>query len=440
MEPRPNGKRPFSPNRPSERSHLRSCPRISRVQHCENCSKEARKRKYPKPETVSLQECVRLLRQITAEDTCPQKMPKRRTQESSRDAHSTFSFVYTSLCPGLPNTRCEEEIHGTMRRCGHPCQLSENSMCSVHSRPQSVTALTLLREVLKLIFALEDPVSHEGCREHTCEPDMKKYSGCFITGADVQQQEPDVDLSFDSCQENDYWDQPLHGNLADMECESEHDQVCFTSNMKLNNSLKTDLQLHQIFLANLKSRLAILEEQSEDFTRHLEKANIELEALKQRNPDLTRHDAHQTCHKGFLDEVELDIWELQEGCKKRLAPLWMEGLEEDQIEYPPAETHKCSPKLRKTTRRRSQCSSASNSQDKFDVLMQKVNKQIDQIENEITSTTKKKKAVNKKMEEVITEDTGKPWRGSDSYPMDLWNLQELLNSKLKAEDVSFAWD
>ncbi|XP_040278775.1 uncharacterized protein LOC120994349 [Bufo bufo] len=62
-----------------------------------------------------------------------------------------------------------------------------------------------------------------------------------------------------------------------------HDQSpgLWASTQQLKNSVKKDLETHQLYLHSIETRLSGLERRAQDVGRHLERANLELEAIKQ---------------------------------------------------------------------------------------------------------------------------------------------------------------
>ncbi|XP_073433103.1 uncharacterized protein [Dendrobates tinctorius] len=54
-----------------------------------------------------------------------------------------------------------------------------------------------------------------------------------------------------------------------------------SSAQQLKNSLKKDLETHQLYLGAIETRLSGLERRAQDVTKRLERANLELEAIKQ---------------------------------------------------------------------------------------------------------------------------------------------------------------
>ncbi|XP_040176942.1 uncharacterized protein LOC120909273 isoform X3 [Rana temporaria] len=162
---------------------------------------------------------------------------------------------------------------------------------------------------------------------------------------------------------------------------------------ELKNSLKVDLEKHQLYLTRIESRLSCLERRAEDVTRHLEKANLELQDIKRGHATLQTLVDQQTSSAAddfeYLDLHVLDslfedvIWsggslQTRRACCNHILPLV--GL---------CRTRDLSPKPERSrpTAGREQQSDVEagiyQCQDQINVLLQQISQQIDQTEMDL---------------------------------------------------------
>ncbi|XP_077149772.1 uncharacterized protein LOC143814942 isoform X2 [Ranitomeya variabilis] len=156
-----------------------------------------------------------------------------------------------------------------------------------------------------------------------------------------------------------------------------------SSARQLKNSLKKDLETHQLYLGAIETRLSGLERRAQDVTKRLERANLELEAIKQGSVAL------QT----LVDEpIPSPVTELVDG-------LW-EDLLQSGVTGQSARPGLCrrkDPERRggrdhpaggsSVQAREDVRSGLSSCQRHVDVLLQQITWQIDQMESDIKVTS-----------------------------------------------------
>ncbi|XP_077309874.1 uncharacterized protein LOC143929771 [Lithobates pipiens] len=160
---------------------------------------------------------------------------------------------------------------------------------------------------------------------------------------------------------------------------------------ELKNSLKVDLETHQLYLTHIESRLCCLERRAEDVTRHLEKANLELQAIKRGSATLqTLVDQQMSLaaddfeYLDVLDSLFEDvIWsggslQTQRACCNQI--LRLVGPCRPELSHPTAGSS------------REQQSDVEagiyQCQDQINVLLQQISQQIDQTEMDLNIAIK----------------------------------------------------
>ncbi|XP_073453764.1 uncharacterized protein [Aquarana catesbeiana] len=163
---------------------------------------------------------------------------------------------------------------------------------------------------------------------------------------------------------------------------------------ELKNSLKVDLEKHQLYLTHIESRLSCLERRAEDVTRHLEKAKLELQAIKRGSATLqTLVDQQMSPATDDFEDLDLHIldslfediiWsggslQTQRACCNQILRL-----------VGPCRTGDLSPKPERshpTAGSREQQSDVEagiyQCQDQINVLLQQISQQIDQTEMDL---------------------------------------------------------
>ncbi|CAH2218763.1 Hypothetical predicted protein [Pelobates cultripes] len=185
------------------------------------------------------------------------------------DLRSREPLIFTHSYHPLPYNRntLEEVIQQVFKSQGYQLPLLQKSVFVVeiaHSRSPMDITLELLKEILKI---LESPRMTYGHylfgRVHPYDRGLRKLES--LNGV-TQSWRLKVDT------------------------QSGHDlsQINLFSIKKLKNAVKTDLRKYQIYLTGLKSRLRGLERRAATVTKDLERANLELVALKQDhcNPEV----------------------------------------------------------------------------------------------------------------------------------------------------------
>lgn len=188
----------------------------------------------------------------------------------------------------------------------------------------------------------------------------------------------------------------LFVNQATRTTVDEHDaqeQFNLDSIRRLKNTVKTDLKKYCVYLMGLNSRLRNLERQAATVTRDLERANIELEALKQKNCALgvlkqeshsQKLACHLKCHPIITDfQNQMDRSDL----------LWYDNLHhlkpqpDIHVNQPPKHHRPEDPSAR-TTKSRGLLTSVLHCQAHIDTLMDQLNKQIMKTEVDILAGAK----------------------------------------------------
>ncbi|XP_069616589.1 uncharacterized protein [Ranitomeya imitator] len=156
-----------------------------------------------------------------------------------------------------------------------------------------------------------------------------------------------------------------------------------SSAQQLKNSLKKDLETHQLYLSAIETRLSGLERRAQDVTKRLERANLELEAIKQGSVAL----------KTLVDEptsspvIELvdGLWEGLLRCGVTGQSAWPGLCRRKDPERRGARDHPAgggSVHPREDVWR-----GLSSCQRHVDVLLQQITRQIDQMESDIKVTS-----------------------------------------------------
>ncbi|XP_066455363.1 uncharacterized protein [Eleutherodactylus coqui] len=162
-----------------------------------------------------------------------------------------------------------------------------------------------------------------------------------------------------------------------------------SSIQQLKNSLKKDLETHQLYLHTIETRLSGLERRTQDVTRNLERANLELEAIKQGSVHL----------KTLVDEqisspVTEDLEDLEESLWERWQWSGLSGRSVHPVHSTPKLCRKndlgCSyasecPEGGSRVHQRSELQTCKHH---VDVLIQQITQQIHQMENKIRFTSK----------------------------------------------------
>ncbi|XP_072255868.1 uncharacterized protein [Pyxicephalus adspersus] len=159
----------------------------------------------------------------------------------------------------------------------------------------------------------------------------------------------------------------------------------------LKSSLKKDLEKHQLYLTHIESRLSSLEHRADSVTRHLERANLELEAIKKGSVPLQK-----LVDQMFPVTEDLKDWDLQvldsllEDVLWNGDPLQTQRPSCDPILRPddPHRTGDSSHKPNQSPPRRIEQRSNAEAgifhcQNQINVLLQQISQQIDQTEMDL---------------------------------------------------------
>ncbi|XP_063812908.1 uncharacterized protein LOC135050373 [Pseudophryne corroboree] len=171
---------------------------------------------------------------------------------------------------------------------------------------------------------------------------------------------------------------------------------------ELKNSLKTDLEDHQLYLMDIESRLCGLERRAQDVTRHLERANLELKAIKQGSVSSRTLVGQRRSSLVSSDLEKMEEWDLHvldspwEQWAWNVDVLWSDRLRCD--ETPPSQNkrRRAEDPAHRPDRGRPadgarSCWShiqtgISLCQDKVNVLIQQVTRQINRTETDLNAT------------------------------------------------------
>ncbi|XP_063302312.1 kinetochore protein NDC80 homolog [Pelobates fuscus] len=323
-----------------------------------------------------LLECVQLLRELIVDysylaNTAMKSPPfppewDLRSQEPLIFTHSYHPLPYNS------NT-LEEVIRQVFKSQGYQLPLLQESDFVVeiaHSRSPMDIPLELLKEILKI---LESPRMTYGHylfgRVHPYDRGQRKLES--LNGVTQS------------------W------RLKKVDTQRGHDlsQIHLLSIKKLKNAVKTDLRKYQIYLTGLKSRLRGLERRAATVTKDLERANLELVALKQDhcNPEVRvgkgesclRAVGHLTCQPVLGNHQDHQRIAPYPVCHEQYQNL---KYEEHLTQY---QKHSCPPGKGPSARRINKVQLKScmlQCQVQIDVLMEQVNKQINTTEIDISAT------------------------------------------------------
>ncbi|XP_075190979.1 uncharacterized protein LOC142290834 [Anomaloglossus baeobatrachus] len=170
--------------------------------------------------------------------------------------------------------------------------------------------------------------------------------------------------------------------------------LLLSSAQQLKNSLKKDLETHQLYLGAIETRLSGLERRAQDVTKRLERANLELEAIKQGSVTLKTL-VDEPIPSPVTEDPGDDLWEdlrgsrvtgkkeirwagVQRSCEKGLYR--RKDLERRCARRPPAGgVH--------VQHRGDAQSGLSSCQRHVDVLIQQITRQINQMESDIRVTS-----------------------------------------------------
>ncbi|OCT91390.1 uncharacterized protein LOC108709286 isoform X1 [Xenopus laevis] len=246
-------------------------------------------------------------------------------RESARGRHKGSHRKGMCLVPlGTPHDLSSVLCMVFSPRITVPSRLEEESFLVIRGSRR------LQWTFLKNLFCPDTPRSTEGPPEPQISDTGESRSNrqsinglipCW-RGA-VQEGDLSLGLSADGARARKPHTAPLTGtNVFSYDLQPERDilgwEVTATSGEKeqphvvsigeLQNSLKLDLENHQTYLTDIESRLAGLERRAEDVTKHLERANLELKALKQGSNTLKNLVDQETGVSGGRDQRQ---WEDQ---------------------------------------------------------------------------------------------------------------------------------
>ncbi|CAN2387730.1 hypothetical protein PRIEUP_LOCUS12049 [Pristimantis euphronides] len=151
--------------------------------------------------------------------------------------------------------------------------------------------------------------------------------------------------------------------------------------------LKKDLENHQLYLHTIETRLSGLERRAQDVTKNLARANLELEAIKQGSVTL----------KTLVDErisspVKEDLADLEESLWEQWHWSRRAGRSRHPESYRSDLGHRCAEEYQaggSHVHQRSQLQTGlSTCKHHVDSLIQQVTQQINQMESDITFTSK----------------------------------------------------
>ncbi|XP_044144100.1 uncharacterized protein LOC122933284 [Bufo gargarizans] len=158
----------------------------------------------------------------------------------------------------------------------------------------------------------------------------------------------------------------------------------WASTQQLKNSVKKDLETHQLYLRSIETRLSGLERRAQDVGRHLERANLELEAIKQGSATLKTPVAERISSP-VTEDLEEGLWAPWRRSGRRGACRRTVPSRSCARDHPAggSTAHK-----RKGLR-----TGLSTCQRHVDVLIQQITQEINQMETDIKCTSKLRQSV-----------------------------------------------
>ncbi|XP_075053559.1 uncharacterized protein LOC142139657 [Mixophyes fleayi] len=345
------------------------------------------------PYKESLQDCVKLLHQFLG---CSRNIPRtcRCREPSKQDSPAAFLWPLFQFLGGRSPFELFNEFFFQLEsiRCWH----------------RLVTEIPWLQDLLAVSHAgwmPGPPMTCLSCQERQTAESLdgssvgksqKCQSHCMMCR---RSQEHQRDFPGE-CLYNMNQRENKDFTKNDLQSDQSLKRGPLASIRELKNSLKTDLEQHQIYFADIESRLSGLERRAEDVTRNLEKANLELKAIKRGSVTLkTLVDQQMSSlvrdHLEKLEERDLQV----------LDSLWDDWWwSEDTLRTERSSCHVPQPnKLRRTEdppRRhdagypadgssgywRSIQSGISLCQDQVNVLIQQITRQINQTVSDLNFT------------------------------------------------------
>ncbi|XP_071995117.1 kinetochore protein NDC80 homolog [Engystomops pustulosus] len=278
-------------------SHRHGCGDLRRIRRTQGLD-------YP-PDRASVHDCMKLLEELLADGGRAGDCPGSCRCRESPCLLDSLALVFSRL-------HNKEHRHRVALKS--PYQLLRGlflHLDAIRRWNKMVMAAPLLQDLLEMCCTVLIPKPPRGmclsCRErravvpevctsrrHKCSnyhPESWRSAERAMDGYGcLCDPEPTADLSVVGQQR---YDQRLDPGLL-------------PSIQQLKNSLKKDLETHQLYLRAIETRLSGLERRTQDVTEHLERANLELEAIKQGNVTLKTL-VHEQISSLGTEDLE-DLW------------------------------------------------------------------------------------------------------------------------------------
>ncbi|XP_075710827.1 uncharacterized protein LOC142743707 [Rhinoderma darwinii] len=345
------------------------------------------------PDNVSVQACVRLLEEFLADGGCAPDGPRSCGcwEFSLQDARSLAVVLSPAfqVLPGHEELRLGGSLKSPFQR-SRGLSLQLDVMRCWH---KMATAVPWLQDLLEVCCTVVVPAPRRmclSCRE--CQAGLSEVSAGKNHRTSNQQTERRKSVerrrsttSIFQCPDQT-GDQDLSGK--EMRSDQRHKPGLLASIQQLKNSLKKDLETHQLYLRAIEIRLSCLDRRAQDVTKHLEKANLDLEDIKQGS----------VTHKTPVDEqISSPVTEDLEGPEERDLndgpwEKWKCGVVAGSSEFCRIKNQSCArdcPADGSSGHQRNDLQSGlSTCQRHVDVLIQQITQQIHQMESDIRVTSK----------------------------------------------------
>ncbi|KAM3933192.1 uncharacterized protein RB166_001068 [Leptodactylus fuscus] len=293
--------------------------------------------------------------------------------------------------------RCHEEEQRHRAALESPFQLLRGLFLQLDMMRcwnKLVTVLPRLQDLLEVCSSVLVPrpqsmcLSCRGCQavESEVSPDKRqKCSSRRAVRRRLEERRHSIDLHDCVC------DLEQTGDLSEKEERFDQRQKpgLLGSIQQLKNSLKKDLETHQLYLRAMGTRLSGLERRARDVTRHLERANLELEAIKQGSVTLKTLVDQQI--SSCPDAEDLEDYE------DILREAWQQSRRAGRSEHP--ESYRTNETVRSSASEYPaggvgvhQREELQTCQRHVSVLIQQITRQINQMESDIKFTSKQRQS------------------------------------------------